>query len=221
MKIIAITDIHGEYDIVEEIIRKESPDLLIIGGDLTTVGSIKEAEQALQRFKSLCKNIFCVAGNMDLPQHDGLFERLSIGLNGKGVQIENIGFFGVSGCPLSPLRTPYEISEEEITERIERGYLEVKHAPIRILVSHAPPFGTKVDIVHLGIHVGSMAVRSFIEDEKPDVVICGHIHEGRGQDKIEISRIINCGMASHGYYVCITIMNEDVDIKNRQLIARS
>ncbi len=218
MKIIAITDIHGKFEIVEKIIGKESPDLLIFGGDLTTVGSVKETEQAIQHFKLMCKNIFCIAGNMDLPQHDEIFEKLGLALNGKGVLIEDIGFFGVSGAPISPLRTPYEISEEEISKRIERGYLEVKHAPIKILVSHAPPFGTKIDIVHLGIHVGSKAVRNFIEDEKPEVVICGHIHEGRGQDVIETSRIVNCGMASHGYYACITITDGNIEIKNLQLI---
>ncbi len=68
---------------------------------------------------------------------------------------------------------------------------------------HAPPYGTRVDIIHLGIHVGSTAVRDFVEDEAPDAVVCGHIHEGRGMDAIETTKIVNCGQASRGHYALI------------------
>jgi Icc-related predicted phosphoesterase len=47
MKLAAFTDIHGAYERVVKILKKESPDLAIIGGDLTTVGSVREAEQAI------------------------------------------------------------------------------------------------------------------------------------------------------------------------------
>ena len=46
MRILAMTDIHGAYDLAREIIRSEPSDVVIIGGDLTTVGSIREAEEA-------------------------------------------------------------------------------------------------------------------------------------------------------------------------------
>jgi Icc-related predicted phosphoesterase len=57
----------------------------------------------------------------------------------------------------------------------------------------------------MGTHVGSKSVRDFIEREQPDVVICGHIHEARGQDAIGRSKIVNCGPASKGYYAVIEI----------------
>jgi len=216
MKIIALTDVHGAYDLANEIIKKESPDVLIIGGDLTTVGTVKEVETAIIRFKTLTKQIFCISGNMDLPQHDKLYEQLGISLNGKGVIYNSIGFFGVSASPHSSLKTPYEISENEIANLLSSGFRQIEQSKIKILVSHAPPFGTKVDITHNGIHVGSMAVREFIEEAKPDIVICGHIHEARGQDVIERSRIVNCGKASDGYYAVIQILEETIQINNFQ-----
>jgi Icc-related predicted phosphoesterase len=216
MKILALTDIHAAYRKAEEIITKESPDVCIIGGDLTTVGTIKEAENALNNFRQLSQRLYCLAGNMDMPQHDDLYDRLRISLNAHGEIIDHIGFLGVSSAPISPLHTPYEITEEEIARRIHEGYKHVKDAKKKILVSHSPPYGTKLDITHSGIHVGSTALRDFIEDHQPDVVICGHIHEGRGQDAIENSRIVNCGAAKQGNYVIVEILGDHIEIKNLQ-----
>jgi uncharacterized protein len=217
MTIVALTDIHGAYNKAEDIIRKVSGDVVIIGGDLTTVGTVEEAENALKQFQKLSKYIFCIAGNMDLPQHDVLFNRFGVSLNCKGKIMGDVGFFGVSAAPHSPLLTPYEISEEEIMHCIKSGYTYVKHCRMKILVSHAPPYGTKVDIIHSGFHVGSTAVRDFIEEEKPDIVICGHIHEGRGQDTIGKTKIVNCGQAERGCYALIEVFHEN-QILNKQLL---
>lgn len=219
MKIVALTDIHGSYDKAEEIIRKAQADVVIIGGDLTTVGSVKEAEEAIVRFQSFTGSVLCVAGNMDLPQHDDLFVRLGVSINGRGVIIDDVGFFGVSAGPHSPLRTPYEISEEEISLRLAAGHAQVKQCGVKILVPHAPPYGTKVDIVHAGFHVGSTAVREFIENEEPDVVVCGHIHEGRGKDAIGKSVIVNCGPAGKGYFATLEITGEKITVTNSSLPA--
>ncbi len=213
MKVLALTDIHGEYDLALTIIQKESADVVIIGGDLTTIGSVKEAEHALHQFRTSAMHVLCVAGNMDLPQHDDLFVKLGCSLNGRGTTIDGTGFFGVSAAPHSPLHTPYEISEEEIATRIAKGFEDVKNVAFKVFVPHAPPYGTKVDIIHAGFHVGSTAVREFIEDEQPDVVICGHIHEARGQDVLGKTKIVNCGTASHGYYSVINIQTK-LSIKN-------
>jgi Icc-related predicted phosphoesterase len=216
MRIVALTDIHAAYDLAVRILKSENPDLVIVGGDLTTVGSVREAGDALARMMDVCARCYCVAGNMDLPTHDDLHVRLGISLNGRGVVVGETGICGVSGAPISPLHTPYELDEEEIDRRIRRGYEDVKHLARTIVVPHAPPFGTKVDIVHSGIHVGSMAVREFIEDCEPDVVICGHIHESRGQDAIGRTKIVNCGSAMKGHYAYLEI-GDGITIENRTL----
>jgi Icc-related predicted phosphoesterase len=207
MKILAFTDIHGSYKKVEEIIKLEHAQVVLIGGDLTNVGTIKEAEIAISQFQSVSKNLLAVTGNMDLPRHDDLFSQMGISLNGNGVIINGVGFFGASASPFSPLHTPNEISEETILKMLKQGYQYIKGAKIKIMVSHAPPYGSKVDITHSGIHVGSTAVREFIEDEQPDVVICGHIHEARGQDVLGKTKIVNCGQAGKGYYASIEMGN--------------
>lgn len=203
MKILAFTDVHGSYKKVEEIITLEHASVVLIGGDLTNVGTIKEAEIALNQFQSVSRNLFAVTGNMDLPKHDDLFSKMGISLNGSGVIVNGVGFFGASACPFSPLHTPNEVSEETILKMLQQGFQKIKDARIKIMLSHTPPYGTKVDIIHMGIHVGSTSVRDFVEEHQPDVVVCGHIHEGRGQDTIGKTKIINCGDANKGYYATI------------------
>jgi Icc-related predicted phosphoesterase len=60
-----------------------------------------------------------------------------------------------------------------------------------------------VDILHSGIHAGSIAVREFIEEHEPELVVCGHIHEARGVDAIGKSTIVNCGPLFKGSYALI------------------
>lgn len=219
MKIVALTDIHGRYDVAARIIRAEGPDAVVIGGDLTTAGSMKEAADALALFGKECGTLLVVAGNMDLPEHDDMFFQMGLSINGRGRIVGDTGFFGVSGAPHSRLRTPYEISEERILALARSGYDDVREARVKIFVPHAPPFGTKVDIVHAGIHVGSSAVRDFVEDNPVDAVVCGHIHEARGLDAIGTTRVVNCGQAGLGHYAFIDT-GGGVTIENRTHVPR-
>lgn len=205
MNVLALTDIHGSYETAEAIARLVAPDVLIVGGDLTSIGTVREAREAVERLQAIVPALYCVAGNMDLPEHDEIFARMGVSLNGRGAVVGDVGFCGASGAPVSRLRTPYEITEEELARRLRSGYDQVRGCRITIFVPHAPPFGTRVDIVHSGIHVGSSAVRDAIEDFAPDAVICGHIHEARGEDAIGTTKIVNCGPASDGSYALLRV----------------
>ncbi len=206
MRIIAFTDIHGAYTKVQEILTEEKTvDAVILGGDLTTVGTPKEAEEAVKLFQSFGKPLFVVAGNMDVPELDTTFNKLQISINARGRILNEAGFFGVSGSPFTPMHTPYEIPEEEIKKRAESGWQEVQSARWKIFVPHAPPRDTKVDRIHAGSHVGSTAVRVFIEKYQPDVCVCGHIHEARGTDVLGKTQIVNCGPTGKGCYAVIEL----------------
>ncbi|MGH2569554.1 MAG: metallophosphoesterase family protein [Bacteroidota bacterium] len=206
MRILAFSDIHGSYRKVEEILAKESGyDAIIIAGDLTTVGSRREAEDALERFQTHGKPMYVVAGNMDPPELDELFVGLGVSINARGIIQDGVGFFGVSASPFTPMNTPYEISEDEIKRRAEAGWKNVSNARWKIFVPHAPPRDTNVDKIMIGMHVGSTAVREFIETYQPDAAVCGHIHEARGMDAIGKTTIVNCGPVGRGYYAVIEI----------------
>lgn len=71
------------------------------------------------------------------------------------------------------------------------------------MVPHVPPKDTATDKIISGAHVGSQCVRDFITQYKPDIAICGHIHESSATDKIGNTLIINAGMFSKGGYIKI------------------
>jgi len=213
--ILALSDVHGSYDRANKLIR-ENPhaDAVIIGGDLTTCGSATEAEEAVRLFESNKKPLFVVAGNMDPVDIDATFDRLRVSVNAKGMNFKEVGIFGVSGSPATPMHTPNEIAEEEIARRAMAGWKDVSASRWKIFVPHAPPRDTNVDKVLLGKHVGSSAVRTFIEQHQPDVVVCGHIHEARGIDAVGRTQIVNCGQAGKGYYAVIHL-GETVTVEAR------
>jgi hypothetical protein len=206
MRIIAFTDVHGSYDRLEETLRREAEfDAVVVGGDLTTHGRTDEAASVIDRLQKFGRPVLAVAGNMDLPSFDSVYENLGVNINAKGVIIGDTGFFGVAGSPFTPMNTPYEISESEIARRARLGCRDVETARWKIFVPHAPPKGTDLDKITIGKHVGSEAVREFVEVHQPDVLVCGHIHESRGVDILGKTQMVNCGAAGRGYYAVIEV----------------
>ena len=61
-----------------------------------------------------------------------------------------------------------------------------------ILVTHAPPYKTKIDEIW-GEHAGNKSIRKFIEQTKPVLAVSGHLHECVGGDMIRKTRVINPG----------------------------
>ncbi len=206
VKIVAVADIHGSYEAVETILDSEKPfDVVVIAGDVTTKGTPAELDSALRAVQSRGRPVVAVAGNMDPPPLEQCLLNLGVSINGKGIVIGEVGFFGVSACPVTPFRTPYEIDEEEIARRADAGWADVASARWKIFVPHAPPRKTRLDRTFMGMHVGSTAVRRFIERNCPHIVVCGHIHEARGVDSIGETKMVNCGPASKGSYAVLTI----------------
>lgn len=178
-------------------------DLVLIAGDLTTWGTRSDAEMALGALEQERIPLLVVAGNMDPPPIEAVFLDRGISLNARGCLVGPVGFFGVSASPFSSLHTPNEVSEDEIMRRAEIGWEMVKAAKTHVFVSHTPPAATRLDRIPSGEHVGSIAVRQFVETWQPDVVVCGHIHEARGIERLGKSTVVNCGPGGRGYHVSL------------------
>jgi Icc-related predicted phosphoesterase len=145
---------------------------------------------------------------MDSPAIDARLAEMGVALDGRGVVAGGVGIVGVSAAPLSPLHTPYELPEDELERRIARGFAELGGCRTVIFCPHAPPRDTVCDRLGGGAHVGSSAVRACVEREQPDLVLCGHIHEARGEDRIGASQIVNPGPAFAGHYAVVDVVDE-------------
>ncbi|MBI5393911.1 MAG: metallophosphoesterase family protein [Verrucomicrobia bacterium] len=206
MRIAYVVDVHEQFAAVNRAMERiGAADVLIIGGDITHRGTPERLQAGIESWQPLAPRLLAVAGNMDSLALDARLASLGVSLDSRGVVMGDIGFFGVSAAPKSPLHLPYELTEEEIAARIEAGFVQVKQCRMKIFCPHAPPRDTACDRIHSGLHVGSTAVRAFIEREQPDLALCGHIHESRGEDRIGRSRIVNPGPLTEGRYAVVEI----------------
>ena len=67
-----------------------------------------------------------------------------------------------------------------------------------IYVLHSPPRDTACDVISTRQHVGSRAIRRFVEAEQPRLVLSGHIHEsprvsGAWKDTVGKTTVVNPG----------------------------
>jgi len=213
MRVAYMVDVHNRFEAVPDALRTiGGVDVLLIGGDITTGGTPDDVERALESWRPLAPQLLAVAGNMDSPAIDARLAELGVSLDGRGVVVDGVGFFGVSAAPFSPLHTPYELADDELERRMERGAAAVADAPVKIFCPHAPPKDTACDRLRNGEHVGSAAVRSFVERAQPEVVLCGHIHESRGEDTIGGSEIVNPGPAAAGHYALLEVGDDGIGV---------
>lgn len=123
-------------------------------------------------------------------------------------------------------KSPHQLFAEEIRSiEKEDGTIQADLQKLKkisnpektIYVIHAPPFNTKLDIITTGAHVGSKAVREFIEKEWPLLTLHGHIHEspqmsGSWRDKIGDTICINVGSKYPAKILnCIVIVIDDLN----------
>ncbi len=217
MRIFAVTDLHGNAEKAEEfsrIIGEEKPDVVLIGGDITNFGTPSRAAYMLSFFTMEEGAVFFVPGNCDPKELLGV-EELEDARNVHGRMLSHDGYeiLGLGGSNPTPFSTFTELSEVEI-EGILR---DLKPASNTIILSHLPPYGTKMDRTFWGHHVGSRALRDFVERSEPRLVVVGHIHEGRGRDRIGPSVLLNPGPGYRGFYAIIDIDEHDVGVSLHQL----
>lgn len=199
---VVIGDIHGQISNISRIPELESAQGVIISGDITQLGGCQEAEKVLGALPDL--PLYAQIGNMDLPEVDGCLSRACNNIHGRARALSpRTAVFGAGGSTITPFHTPSEFSEEQYAAWLEEGWEKAAKYPGTILISHNPPKDSACDKISSGAHVGSRAVRKFIEEKQPVICVCGHIHEARGTDKIGKTLVLNPGMLSEGSYVLI------------------
>jgi len=211
MKVLVGTDFHGNESAFEGFASKaeeERVEVLLICGDITHFGTLREAEGLISLLTGLRLPVLFVPGNCDPPSLLGVDIEGAKCIHGKTVSYGDVTFVGIGGSPPTPFSTPFEMTEEEITETLNKASANLPHTRWLVLVSHTPPHNTRLDKTHLGLHAGSLGVRKFIKEREPHIVFCGHIHEARGEDRIGNTILVNPGPARHGDYVT-ALFDED------------
>jgi Icc-related predicted phosphoesterase len=204
---LAIGDVHDDgMAALAAIPELAGADGLIITGDITNIGGVREAARVLNAARMHVPVVAAQIGNMDKAEVAELLNREGINIHAAArLLVPGLAAIGIGGSTPTPFGTPSEFSEASYAAWLDACWPEAKKLADQVLlVSHNPPKNTRCDEIGAGMHVGSEAVRAFIEKRQPPVCLCGHIHEARAADAIGATRVINPGNFSAGGYVVLT-----------------
>ncbi len=205
LKILAFADIHGSQyrlNLILDNIQKHNPDLIIICGDITQFGPKDVASNILNQIN---KKTLAIPGNIDNNEVlKAIDESKAINIHLKKITLNNLNYIGIGGLT--------EISDKLIiNEKDNLKTLDKLVDTSTILVTHVPPFGLQ-DRIFIGLNSGSKNLRNIIENFKPCIVLCGHIHENPGFIKYKQTIVINCSMGKKGSGSIIEI-NKKINVK--------
>ncbi|MBU4221547.1 MAG: metallophosphoesterase family protein [Euryarchaeota archaeon] len=206
MKLLALSDFHGDYSHIGAIRDSAGEfDAVLIAGDITDFGPDEKALELLDMFK---EPVLAVPGNCDHHTILKLLDEKTISLHNSYHTMGNITFIGLGGSNPTPFNTPFELSEKRIGESIGTLLSKLNNTDDKskriVLLSHAPPRNT-TDRLPQG-NVGSEALERFLG--RFDLIVCGHIHEARGKMQAGGTLVVNPGQAFKGQAALITIDNE-------------
>lgn len=182
-KIVAVADLHGYLPEIEPC------DLLIIAGDICPnfagshdKDSFRQAAWLDKSFREWldripAKQVIAIWGNHDfVGQHRGLIPKNLRWTLLQDNQVELNGL-KIYGTPWTPTFFDWAFMDSE--ENLDRRWKQVP-SELDILISHGPPYGY-CDKPQASLpRCGSKAMLSAVSGKNPKLLICGHIHGGRG-----------------------------------------
>jgi uncharacterized protein len=177
VRILAFSDLHRDLEQGRRLAeRSHEVDVVIAAGDFASVHL--GLKKTLGVLRGIDKPTVVVPGNNETE--DALREACSgwpsaTVLHGEGTEIDGVPFFGLgAGVPVTPWPWSFDLSDEDAEPMLEPC------PDGAVLVVHSPPKGYLDGSPRKSL--GSEAVLRTIEDKRPRLVVCGHIHECAGQE---------------------------------------
>lgn len=190
MKIIAISDTHGQHQKV----KIPEGDLLIHAGDISEYGTENEVHDFLRWFaKQPCTYKVFIAGNHDLFFEQANAKKYKIFAD---LKAQNVFYLQNSGIELNGLKiwgspvTPYFLGMAFNKQRGEEIKKTWNRIPMDtdILITHGPPFG----ILDNGL--GCEELLAKVIQRKPKLHVFGHIHNAYGTYQENNKKFINASL---------------------------
>jgi Icc-related predicted phosphoesterase len=144
------------------------------GADRRAVLDQAVRAQYAELFAAMPEPALLTYGNVDLPAMWPEFLRPGHQvLDGEAVELDGVRFGFVGGGLVSPMRTPFELTDEEFARKVEAL------GEVDVLCSHIPPAVPELtyDTVARRFERGSTALLEAIVRTQPSVVLFGHVHQ--------------------------------------------
>ena len=206
IRIAAAGDVHCRETNAEEVraafaALADGTDLVLLAGDLTSHGTVEEAEILAQAAGALEPPVVAVLGNHD--HHAGEQVAIAETLREAGLTVlereaatfqicdSEVGVVGAKGFVggFAPehlpdfgersLRDVYAETGEDV-EALAEGLARIATCQVRIVLLHYSPVAATLEGEPRGIHVflGSDRLAAPILEHGPDLVLHGHAHAG-------------------------------------------
>ncbi len=191
LKILAAGDFHGDIKIAKSLAEKavkENVDLVILNGDIVEED---KTSGIIGPFVEKGKKVIIIPGNHEtIATADFLADLYGItNLHGYSIKYKDVGIFGCGGANIGLS----QLTEKEFFETLKKGYQNIRGMQKKIMVTHIHPAGSMME-KFTRFFPGSKGLTKAIETFKPDILICGHVHEAGGiEEKIGKTLVINVG----------------------------
>lgn len=184
MEIVAVADLHGHLPVIEPC------DLLVLAGDICPNFSGRASDDQLRqavwlgsKFRTWLEKVPAARVVAIWGNHDFVGERRQLVppdlpwtlLQDEAVTIDGLRFYGT---PWTPTFFQWAFMRDE--EELETSQYAKIPEGLDVLVAHGPPYGY-CDQPHATLpRCGSKALLQHVTRANPRLLICGHIHGGRG-----------------------------------------
>ena len=212
MKILVISDLHGDFSLAVQACEEARPELLLCCGDWGDAEEVTAAD--LDRFLGFCP-VLTTFGNHDpldllakTRNRDGSNVLLGQGetRNVKGLTLASIG-----GIWAKSHRLPHYVTDQDVA----RYAHEIAAAgPVNILLTHACPIGL-ADLTATGRHGGQRCFLDAFNTIAPRLHCCGHLHVPQEKSLRDGRKVINVGATPQGSIAVV-----DFDTSTHTLISR-
>lgn len=207
MKLLVLSDLHANNEMIDKMddLFKKA-DAVLFAGDFAECFKPETGKEALDKFCKKHDTIYAVLGNCDNEDFLVDLDEQDINVEKSLVYEGGLAIAGAGGGTKFTGKTEFERTEEEIIsdfDIVNNAVTETGDESLWqniVLISHNPPKGKVCDKVNAALHAGSQQFTDFITEKQPVAVVCGHIHEGQGVEKIGETTVINPGSMGEGCY---------------------
>lgn len=185
MKLLAFSDLHRDLRRARRLAKRAADvDAVIAAGDFASIH--RGLEETLAPLRRIQTPTLLVPGNNEtetaLRDVCAGWEAATV-LHGEGIEVDGTALWGLgAGVPVTPWDWSFDLDEEQAAEMLA-GCPDGA-----VLALHSPPKG------HVDAGLGSEAILRAIEEKRPPLAVCGHIHQCWGQEsRVGPTRIVNLG----------------------------